>query len=29
VQTTAREIVEVKLREIDNDEKVILVERGD
>ena len=27
VQTTAREIVEVKLREIDNDEKVILVER--
>src|SRR5271156_5217995 len=29
VQTTAREIVEVKLREIDNDEKVILVERAD
>src|ERR1700735_2934843 len=29
VQTTAREIVEVKLREIDDDEKVILVERGD
>jgi pyrimidine operon attenuation protein/uracil phosphoribosyltransferase len=29
VQTTASEIVEVKLREIDNDEKVILVERGD
>jgi pyrimidine operon attenuation protein / uracil phosphoribosyltransferase len=29
VQTTAREIVEVKLREIDGDEKVILVERGD
>jgi pyrimidine operon attenuation protein / uracil phosphoribosyltransferase len=29
VQTTTREIVEVKLREIDGDEKVILVERGD
>jgi pyrimidine operon attenuation protein/uracil phosphoribosyltransferase len=29
VQTTAREIVEVKLREIDGDEKVILVERAD
>jgi pyrimidine operon attenuation protein / uracil phosphoribosyltransferase len=29
VQTTAREIVEVKLREIDNDEQVILVERAD
>jgi len=29
VQTTAREIVEVKLREIDDDEKVILVERAD
>jgi pyrimidine operon attenuation protein/uracil phosphoribosyltransferase len=29
VQTTDREIVEVKLREIDDDEKVILVERGD
>jgi pyrimidine operon attenuation protein/uracil phosphoribosyltransferase len=29
VQTTAREIVEVKLREVDNDEKVILVERTD
>jgi pyrimidine operon attenuation protein / uracil phosphoribosyltransferase len=29
VQTTAREIVEVKLREIDEDEKVILVERAD
>jgi pyrimidine operon attenuation protein / uracil phosphoribosyltransferase len=29
VQTTDREIVEVKLREIDNDEKVILVERAD
>jgi pyrimidine operon attenuation protein/uracil phosphoribosyltransferase len=29
VQTTAREIVEVKLREIDNDEQVVLVERAD
>jgi pyrimidine operon attenuation protein/uracil phosphoribosyltransferase len=29
VQTTAREIVEVKLQEIDGDEKVILVERTD
>jgi pyrimidine operon attenuation protein/uracil phosphoribosyltransferase len=29
VQTTDREIVEVKLREIDNDEQVILVERID
>ena len=29
VQTTAREIVEVKLREVDGDEKVILVERSD
>ena len=27
VQTTAQEIVEVKLQEIDNDEQVILVER--
>ena len=29
VQTTAREIVEVKLHEIDGDEQVILVERTD
>jgi pyrimidine operon attenuation protein/uracil phosphoribosyltransferase len=29
VQTTAREIVEVKLREIDDDEQVLLVERVD
>jgi pyrimidine operon attenuation protein/uracil phosphoribosyltransferase len=29
VQTTDREIVEVKLREIDNDEQVVLVERID
>jgi pyrimidine operon attenuation protein / uracil phosphoribosyltransferase len=29
VQTTTREIVEVKLQEIDGDEKVILVERTD
>jgi pyrimidine operon attenuation protein/uracil phosphoribosyltransferase len=29
VQTTAREIVEVKLQEIDGDERVILVERTD
>ena len=29
VQTTAREIVEVKLHEIDGDEQVILVERSD
>jgi pyrimidine operon attenuation protein/uracil phosphoribosyltransferase len=29
VQTTAREIVEVKLQEIDSDEQVILVERSD
>src|ERR1700761_8240632 len=29
VQTTAREIIEVKLREIDDDEKGILVERAD
>jgi pyrimidine operon attenuation protein / uracil phosphoribosyltransferase len=29
VQTTAREIVEVKLQEIDGDEQVILVERSD
>jgi pyrimidine operon attenuation protein / uracil phosphoribosyltransferase len=29
VQTTDREIVEVKLREIDNDEQVVLVERVD
>ena len=29
VQTTAREIVEVKLQEIDGDERVILVERSD
>jgi pyrimidine operon attenuation protein / uracil phosphoribosyltransferase len=29
VQTTSREIVEVKLREVDNDEQVILVERTD
>lgn len=29
VQTTAREIVEVKLQEIDGDEQVILVERTD
>jgi pyrimidine operon attenuation protein / uracil phosphoribosyltransferase len=29
VQTTAREIVEVKLREIDNDEQVLMVERTD
>jgi pyrimidine operon attenuation protein/uracil phosphoribosyltransferase len=29
VQTTDREIVEVKLREIDNDEQVLLVERID
>ena len=29
VQTTAREIVEVKLQEIDGEEKVILVERTD
>jgi pyrimidine operon attenuation protein/uracil phosphoribosyltransferase len=27
VQTTAREIIEVKLQEIDNAEKVLLVER--
>lgn len=29
IQTTDREIVEVKLREIDNDEQVLLVERMD
>lgn len=29
IQTTDREIVEVKLREIDNDEQVLLVERVD
>ena len=29
VQTTEREIVEVKLQEIDGDEQVILVERTD
>lgn len=29
VQTTAREIVEVKLQEVDGDEQVILVERSD
>src|SRR6201997_3341773 len=29
VQTTSREIVEVKLREIDNDEQVLLVEQAD
>jgi pyrimidine operon attenuation protein/uracil phosphoribosyltransferase len=29
VQTTEREIVEVKLREIDNDEQVLMVERTD
>ncbi len=29
VQTTDREIIEVKLREIDNDEQVLLVERVD
>jgi pyrimidine operon attenuation protein/uracil phosphoribosyltransferase len=29
VQTTAREIIEVKLREIDGDEQVLLVERTD
>jgi pyrimidine operon attenuation protein/uracil phosphoribosyltransferase len=29
VQTTDREIVEVKLREVDGDEQVILVERSD
>jgi pyrimidine operon attenuation protein / uracil phosphoribosyltransferase len=29
VQTTEREIVEVKLREVDNDEQVLLVERVD
>jgi pyrimidine operon attenuation protein / uracil phosphoribosyltransferase len=29
VQTTAREIVEVKLQEIDGDEQVLLVERVD
>jgi hypothetical protein len=29
VQTTDREIIEVKLREIDNAEKVLLVERQD
>ena len=29
VQTTAREIVEVKLREIDHDEQVLMVERTD
>jgi pyrimidine operon attenuation protein / uracil phosphoribosyltransferase len=27
VQTTAREIIEVKLREVDDAEKVLLVER--
>jgi pyrimidine operon attenuation protein / uracil phosphoribosyltransferase len=27
VQTTSREIVEVKLREVDDTEKVLLVER--
>ena len=29
VQTTDREIVEVKLQEVDGDEQVILVERSD
>ena len=29
VQTTSREIIEVKLREIDNDEQVLLVEQAD
>jgi pyrimidine operon attenuation protein/uracil phosphoribosyltransferase len=29
VQTTDGEIVEVKLREVDGDEQVILVERSD
>jgi len=29
VQTSDREIIEVKLREIDNDEQVLLVERTD
>jgi pyrimidine operon attenuation protein/uracil phosphoribosyltransferase len=29
VQTTDREIIEVKLREVDNDEQVLLVERRD
>jgi pyrimidine operon attenuation protein/uracil phosphoribosyltransferase len=29
VQTTQREIVEVKLREVDHDEQVLLVERAD
>jgi pyrimidine operon attenuation protein/uracil phosphoribosyltransferase len=29
VQTTSREIVEVKLQEIDGDEQVLLVERVD
>jgi pyrimidine operon attenuation protein/uracil phosphoribosyltransferase len=29
VQTTSREIIEVKLREIDNDEQVLLVEQTD
>jgi hypothetical protein len=27
VQTTAQEIIEVKLRELDNEEKVLLVEK--
>jgi pyrimidine operon attenuation protein/uracil phosphoribosyltransferase len=27
VQTTSREIIEVRLREIDNEERVVLVER--
>ena len=29
VQTTSREIIEVKLREIDNDEQVLMVEQAD
>jgi hypothetical protein len=29
VQTTSREIIEVKLRELDNAEKVLLVEKQD
>jgi pyrimidine operon attenuation protein/uracil phosphoribosyltransferase len=29
VQTTSREIVEVKLHEVDGDEQVLLVERVD
>jgi pyrimidine operon attenuation protein / uracil phosphoribosyltransferase len=29
VQTSSREIIEVKLREVDNDEQVLIVERVD